>query len=150
MIEAARAAGKPVLVDPKGDDYSRYAGATLVTPNRAELRAVVGRWTSEADLAERAQKLRRSLALPALLLTRSEEGMTLYTDEGEWSVPAQAREVYDVSGAGDTVIAVLAAMMASGADLREAVATANRAGGIVVGKLGTSTVSREELFGAQS
>ncbi|MEY2896937.1 MAG: hypothetical protein RL669_1206, partial [Pseudomonadota bacterium] len=147
MIEAARAAGKPVLVDPKGDDYSRYAGATLVTPNRAELRAVVGRWTSEADLAERAQKLRRSLALPALLLTRSEEGMTLYTDEGEWSVPAQAREVYDVSGAGDTVIAVLAAMMAAGADLREAVATANRAGGIVVGKLGTSTVSREELFG---
>ncbi|HRZ02650.1 MAG TPA: D-glycero-beta-D-manno-heptose-7-phosphate kinase [Burkholderiaceae bacterium] len=150
MIEAARAAGKTVLVDPKGDDYSRYAGANLVTPNRAELREVVGRWTSEADLAERAQKLRRSLALPALLLTRSEEGMTLYTDQGEWSVPAQAREVYDVSGAGDTVIAVLAAMLAAGADLREAVATANRAGGIVVGKLGTSTVSREELFGAQS
>jgi rfaE bifunctional protein kinase chain/domain len=150
MIDAARAAGKPVLVDPKGEDYSRYAGASLVTPNRAELREVVGRWRDEADLAERAQTLRRELALPALLLTRSEEGMTLYTDAGAWSVPAQAREVYDVSGAGDTVIAVLAAMLAAGADLREAVATANRAGGIVVGKLGTSTVSREELFGAQS
>ena len=150
MIEAARAAGKPVLVDPKGEDYSRYAGATLVTPNRAELRAVVGRWRDEADLTERAQRLRRELALPALLLTRSEEGMSLYTDDGVWSVPAQAREVYDVSGAGDTVIAVLAAMLAAGADLRTAVATANRAGGIVVGKLGTSTVSREELFGAQS
>ncbi len=148
MIELARAAGKPILVDPKGDDYSRYAGATVITPNRAELREVVGRWKSEADLQARAQKLRRELALQALLVTRSEEGMTLFTDDGAWSVPAQAREVFDVSGAGDTVIAVLGAMLAAGLALREAVQLANRAGGIVVGKLGTATVSYEELFGA--
>jgi rfaE bifunctional protein kinase chain/domain len=148
MIELARAAGKPVLVDPKGDDYSRYAGARVITPNRAELREVVGRWKSEADLHERAQRLRRELRIEALLLTRSEEGMTLFTDEGAWSVPAQAREVFDVSGAGDTVIAVLGAMLAAGASLRQAVQIANRAGGIVVGKLGTATVSFDELFGS--
>jgi rfaE bifunctional protein kinase chain/domain len=148
MIELARAAGKPILVDPKGDDYSRYAGATIVTPNRAELREVVGRWRSEADLEARAQKLRGQLELQALLLTRSEEGMTLFTDDGAWSVPAQAREVFDVSGAGDTVIATLGVMLAAGAPLRQAVEAANRAGGIVVGKLGTATVSFDELFGA--
>jgi len=150
MIEAARAAGVPVLVDPKGDDYTRYAGATLLTPNRAELREVVGRWQDEADLAARAQALRRELGLQALLLTRSEEGMTLFTDDGAWSVPAQAREVYDVSGAGDTVIAVLGTLLAAGLPLREAVRWANVAGGIVVGKLGTATVAYDELFGAAS
>ena len=149
MIEAARAAGRRVIVDPKGDDYSRYAGATLITPNRAELREVVGRWRSEEDLVRRAQRLRTELGLQALLLTRSEEGMSLYTDEGAWTVPAQAREVFDVSGAGDTVIAVLATMLAAGLGLREAVNLANRAGGIVVGKLGTATVSYQELFGAE-
>lgn len=148
MIELARAAGRPVLVDPKGEDYRRYAGATLLTPNRAELQQVVGRWSDEADLHRRAQALRSDLSLQALLLTRSEEGMTLFTAEGAWSVPAQAREVFDVSGAGDTVIAVLAVMIAAGQPLQEAVSTANRAGGIVVGKLGTATVSHEELFGA--
>jgi len=150
MIELAHAAGRPVLVDPKGDDYSRYAGATLVTPNRAELREVVGRWSGEADLEQRAQALRTRLRLQAILLTRSEEGMTLYTDGASWSVPAQAREVYDVSGAGDTVIAVMAVMMAAGRPLHEAVRLANRAGGIVVGKLGTATVSYEELFAEAS
>lgn len=147
LISIASAAHVPVLVDPKGDDYSRYAGANVITPNRAELREVVGRWRDEADLERRAQKLRDDLKLQALLLTRSEEGMTLFTDEGSWSVPAQAREVYDVSGAGDTVIAVLASMLASGKSLRESVSLANKAGGIVVGKLGTATVSYEELFG---
>ena len=147
MIGAARAAGKQVLVDPKGDDYSRYAGATVVTPNLSELRAVVGRWRGETDLAERAQRLRGELRLAALLLTRSEEGMTLYTADGQRSVPAQAREVFDVSGAGDTVIAVLAVMLACGLDLWDAVQIANRAGGIVVGKLGTATVSYDELSG---
>jgi rfaE bifunctional protein kinase chain/domain len=146
MISLARKAGRPVLVDPKGDDYARYAGASMLTPNRAELREVVGRWKSEEDLASRAQALRGKLGLEALLLTRSEDGMTLFTAAGAWSVPAQAREVFDVSGAGDTVIAVLGAMMALGADLREAVRVANRAGGIVVGKLGTATVSYGELF----
>jgi len=149
MIERANAAGKPVLVDPKGDDYSRYRGATLLTPNRAELQEVVGRWRGETDLAERAQRLRHELALQALLLTRSEEGMTLFTDEGAWTVPAQAREVYDVSGAGDTVIAIVAVALAAGLDQRDAVTLANRAGGIVVSKLGTATVSYEELFGEE-
>lgn len=146
MIEAGRAQGIPVLVDPKGDDYARYAGATIITPNRAELREVVGRWHSEADLTARAQSLRTRLRIDALLLTRSEEGMTLFTDEGAWSVPAQAREVFDVSGAGDTVIAVLGSLLAAGASLREAVFAANRAAGIVVGKLGTATVGADELF----
>jgi D-glycero-beta-D-manno-heptose-7-phosphate kinase len=146
MIDIARAADKPVLVDPKGDEYERYRGATLITPNRAELREVVGRWRTEDDLTDRAQQLRKRLEVKALLLTRSEEGMTLYTDDGTWSVPAETREVFDVSGAGDTVIAVVAAMLAAGLDLRDAVRLANKAGGIVVGKLGTATVSYEELF----
>lgn len=147
MIELARQRGRPVLVDPKGDDYSRYAGATVLTPNRAELREVVGRWRSEADLERRAQELRRALRLEALLLTRSEEGMTLFTEGNTWSISTQAREVFDVSGAGDTVIAVLGAMLAVGVPLRDAVTIANRAGGIVVGKLGTATASFAELFG---
>jgi len=147
MIEQAHALGRPVLVDPKGDDYTRYQGATLLSPNLAELREVVGRWRDEADLTRRAQALRTELDLKALLLTRSEDGMTLYTADGEWSVPAQAREVFDVSGAGDTVIAVTAAMLAVGASLQQAMSTANRAGGIVVGKLGTAAVSFDELFG---
>lgn len=146
MIELAREADIPVLIDPKGDDYSRYRGATILTPNRAELKQVVGAWRSETDLIERAQNLRRSLDLQYLLLTRSEEGMTLFHNDGQFTVPAQAREVFDVSGAGDTVIATLAAMMATGAPIENAVSTANRAGGIVVGKLGTATVSFDELF----
>src|SRR5204862_7025044 len=105
MIDSARAKGKRVLVDPKGDDWARYRGATMITPNRGELREVIGRWRDERDLARRAAKLRRELALEALLVTRSEEGMTLFTDDGALTIPAQAREVYDVSGAGDTVIA---------------------------------------------
>jgi rfaE bifunctional protein kinase chain/domain len=146
MIAAARQAGKPVLVDPKGSDFTRYAGATLLTPNKSEMRQIVGDWSSEADLTAKAQQLRASLDLQALLLTRSEEGMTLYTENEVTHVPAMAREVFDVSGAGDTVIATMAAMLAAGVDLREAVTIANRAGGIVVGKLGTATVSKEELF----
>ena len=149
MIETARRAAKPILIDPKGSDYARYAGATLITPNRAELRAVVGAWSSEEDLERRAQSLRRSLGLAGLLLTRSEEGMTLFSDEGAWSIPAQAREVFDVSGAGDTVIATIAAMLAADAPLKDAIAVANRAAGIVVGKLGTATASHNELFGPQ-
>jgi rfaE bifunctional protein kinase chain/domain len=147
MIELARAAKKPVLIDPKGHDYTRYAGATVVTPNRAELAQVIGPWNSEAQLHERAQNLRRELRLDALLLTRSEEGMSLFDGEGHVQVPAQAREVFDVTGAGDTVIATMAAMLATGLSLREAMPIANRAGGIVVGKFGTAGVTYEELFG---
>ncbi len=146
MIKAARAAGKPVLVDPKGDDYSRYRGATLLTPNRSEFREVAGRWKSEDDLTERAQKLREELDLDALLVTRSEEGMTLYRRGERLHVPAVAREVYDVSGAGDTVIAILGVMLAAGAGYAEAIEFANKAAGIVVGKLGTAVVHPEELF----
>ncbi len=149
MITLARAAGKPVLVDPKGDDYSRYAGATVITPNRSELREVIGRWSSEDELNQRAHALRAELNLDALLLTRSEEGMTLFSAAGETHESARAQEVFDVSGAGDTVIATLAVMLASGMDLASAMKQANRAAGIVVAKLGTATCSLAELNAAQ-
>ena len=146
MIAAARAAGKQILVDPKGADYSRYAGATLITPNRGELAHVLGAWSSEEDLAARAQALRARLDLSALLLTRSEEGMTLFEPGRVTHMAAQAREVFDVSGAGDTVIAALGALLGGGLPLLDAVTLANRAGGIVVGKLGTAVVTPAELF----
>jgi len=145
MIALARRHGKPVLVDPKGEDYSRYRGATLLTPNRSEFRQVAGRWKDEADLAARAQKLRRELDLDALIVTRSEEGMSLFTASESHHEPTRAREVYDVSGAGDTVIAVLGLMVAAGAGLQAAMRMANLAAGIVVGKLGTAVVHPEEL-----
>ncbi|MFH1604255.1 MAG: D-glycero-beta-D-manno-heptose-7-phosphate kinase [Pseudomonadota bacterium] len=148
MIELAHASGKVILVDPKGDDFSRYRGATIVTPNRAELREVVGRWKDEEDLTRRAQALRRELGAQALLLTRSEDGMSLYQESGVVHQTTKAREVFDVSGAGDTVMAALAAMLASGATLPDAVHVANCAAGIVVGKLGTAVVDREELQAA--
>lgn len=146
MIAAAKRASKLVLVDPKGDDFDRYNGASILTPNKSELRHVVGNWSSEADLTQRAQKLRCQLQLDALLLTRSEEGMSLYQADAVDHFPAMTREVFDVSGAGDTVIATLAAMLGAGMSLRDAALAANRAGGIVVGKLGTATVTFDELF----
>ena len=149
MIEAARAASRRVLVDPKGEDYDRYRGAHIMTPNRTELSQVVGRWKSEADLERRAQQLRVRLGLEALLLTRSEEGMTLYTARGARHFPARAREVYDVSGAGDTAIAALGTMLAAGVALEAAVRIANRAAGIVVGKLGAAVATEAELFGSR-
>ncbi len=145
LIAKARAAGVPVLVDPKGEDYGRYRGASLVTPNRAEMRQAVGSWASEAVLQTRAQALRAELGLQALLVTRSEQGMTLFTEAGRDHVDAQAHEVFDVSGAGDTVLATLAVMRAAGQDWSSAMRWANRAGGIVVGKLGTSIVTAGEL-----
>jgi rfaE bifunctional protein kinase chain/domain len=145
MIEMAKTAGKITLVDPKGGDYSKYAGSTVITPNRSELRQVIGKWTSEADLTQKAQQLRTQLGLEAILLTRSEEGMTLFRENQVSHVGAQAREVFDVSGAGDTVIGTLAVALASGWEWDQAMALANRAGGIVVGKLGTATVSAQEL-----
>jgi rfaE bifunctional protein kinase chain/domain len=146
MIGAARQLGKRALVDPKGEDFSRYKGAYALTPNKAEMKHVVGSWKTEAELTAKAQQLRTSLELEALLLTRSEEGMTLYTEAEVMHVPAVAREVFDVSGAGDTVIATMATMLGAGMPITEAVQIANRAGGIVVGKLGTATVTKEELF----
>ena len=148
MIAQARAAGKAVLVDPKGSDFERYKNASVITPNRAELEQVIGPWNSESDLRAKVHELRKRLELQAVLVTRSEEGMTLFDAEGELHVPALAREVFDVTGAGDTVIATLATMVAAGLSLRQAVPIANRAGGIVVGKFGTATVSYGELFDA--
>ena len=118
----------------------------MLTPNKSELRRVIGNWNTEEQLTERAQQMRAQLGLEALLLTRSEEGMSLYTADEVLHMPTDAREVFDVSGAGDTVIATMAAMLGAGMGLGDAVRTANRAGGIVVGKLGTATVTREELF----
>jgi len=145
MIERARGAGKPTLVDPKGDDWVRYRGATAITPNRSEFRQVVGRWKDAAEMARKAQALRADLDIEALLVTRSEEGMSLYTAAGVDDIPAVSREVYDVSGAGDTVIATLGVLLAAGADIGSAVRVANEAAGVVVGKLGTAVVTPDEL-----
>jgi rfaE bifunctional protein kinase chain/domain len=146
MIQLARRRNKRVLVDPKGDDYSRYAGASIITPNRAELRQVVGTWKDEADLSRRAEALRRKLGLEALLVTRGDEGMTLFRAGRKVHIDTEAREVFDVTGAGDTVIATLAVMLAAGANVEAAVKLANRAAGIVVAKLGTAVATYEELF----
>ena len=146
MIASAKAQGKPILIDPKGSDYSRYQQATVITPNRAELQQVIGSWSNEEDLRTKAHNLRTALQLDAVLLTRSEEGMSLFDELGDLHVSAQAREVFDVTGAGDTVIATLATLVGAGLTLRQALPIANRAGGLVVGKFGTATVSYEELF----
>jgi D-glycero-beta-D-manno-heptose-7-phosphate kinase len=146
MIALARAAGKNVLVDPKGSDYARYAGASVITPNKSEMQAAVGAWKDDTELAVKAQNLRAQLKLDAVLVTRSEEGMSLFDAQGALHVPTHALEVFDVTGAGDTVIATLATLMAAGLTLREAMPFANKAGGIVVGKFGTATVSFKELF----
>lgn len=146
MIARARAVGKPILIDPKGTDYSRYKNASIITPNRVELQQVIGPWLDESDLQTKCQNLREQLGLMAVLLTRSEEGMTLFDAQGQLHVSAQAREVFDVTGAGDTVIATMAALVAAGMSLRDALPLANRAAGLVVGKFGTATVSYEELF----
>ncbi len=147
MVGMARRAGKKVLVDPKGDDYTRYRGATVITPNQSEFRQVAGAWKGERELTERAQQLRRKLDVGALLVTRGAEGMTLFQDGTRFHVSAQALEVSDVSGAGDTVIATLGVALAGGAGLQDAVRLANRAAGIVVGKFGTAVVTPKELFG---
>jgi rfaE bifunctional protein kinase chain/domain len=145
MIELARARKRIVLVDPKGDDYSKYHGATMITPNRAELREVVGQWKNDADFARRAEALRAELALAALLVTRGEDGMALFEEGGMREESVHAREVYDVTGAGDTVIGTLAVLLAAGATMHEAVRVANHAAGIAVGKFGTAVVHPDEL-----
>jgi rfaE bifunctional protein kinase chain/domain len=146
MIALARVAGRPVLVDPKGADWQKYTGATLITPNRAEFRDVAGGWADEAGFAEKARALRERYALDALLVTRSEEGMSLFDASGAHHEPTCAREVFDVSGAGDTVIAAYAAALAAGAGGVQAMQLANRAAGIVVGKFGTAVATVDEVF----
>ncbi|MFD1803945.1 bifunctional D-glycero-beta-D-manno-heptose-7-phosphate kinase/D-glycero-beta-D-manno-heptose 1-phosphate adenylyltransferase HldE [Mixta tenebrionis] len=149
MIQLARAAKVPVLVDPKGTDFERYRGATLLTPNLSEFEAVVGKCQDEAQIVERGMQLVADYELSALLVTRSENGMTLLQPgKAPLHLPTQAQEVYDVTGAGDTVIGVLAASLAAGDDLEAACFLANAAAGVVVGKLGTSTVSPVELENA--
>lgn len=149
MIKLARDAGVPVLVDPKGTDFARYRGATLLTPNFSEFEAVVGKCHNEEQIVERGMKLIADYELSALLVTRSENGMTLLQPGKEpLHLPTQAQEVFDVTGAGDTVIGVLAATLAAGDSLEEACFMANAAAGVVVGKLGTSTVSTVELENA--
>jgi rfaE bifunctional protein kinase chain/domain len=145
MIDIARKSSKLIFVDPKGSDYARYKGASLITPNRAELAHVIGLWSSEEQLHTKAQNLRKELEIPYLLLTRSEEGMTLFENDSIRSVPAITREVADVTGAGDTVIATLAVMAACGLSVEQAMIWANYAGGLVVSKLGTATVTYGEL-----
>ena len=146
FIEAAKTAGTPVLVDPKGSDFRPYAGATVVTPNVAEFQAVVGAVTGEDELVDRARRLCTDLSLTAVLVTRGDQGMTLVTSNGEsTTLPAESREVFDVTGAGDTVIAVLAATLAVGGDLEVAARLANLAAGLVVRKIGAATVTPSEL-----
>jgi len=146
LIKMARDAGKLVLADPKGCDFDKYRGATLITPNLHEFEAVVGPCADEKDLVQKGADLLERLALDALLVTRGEHGMTLIRkNEPELHLPARAREVYDVTGAGDTVISVLASALAAGKELPQAVALSNLAAGIVVGKLGTAAISAPEL-----
>jgi rfaE bifunctional protein kinase chain/domain len=149
LIAIARRQGKIVLVDPKGRDYQRYAGATAVTPNRAELSDAVGGWSDVAEMDSKAEALRIRLGLDALLLTMSEQGMKLYREGHTLHQPARASEVFDVSGAGDTMIAGIAVMLGGGQSWEDAVAFANTAAGIAVGKLGTSTVDLDEVLNAR-
>ncbi len=145
-IQAANAAGRPVLVDPKGRDFQRYHGATLITPNLSEFQSVVGHCADDTELVERGQRLLQELALSALLITRSEHGMTLLQrDQGPLHLPVHAREVFDVTGAGDTVIATLAAALAAGVTLSEATVLANTAAGLAVARLGAASISTAEL-----
>ncbi len=145
MIQLARTQDKIVLVDPKGDDYSRYVGATIVTPNREEFRDVAGSWKTEEEFTHKAHALREELKLRALLVTLGEDGMKLYEAGSVRHEHARAREVFDLSGAGDTVIATLGVMLGAGMPLHEAVVVANRAAGIKVGKLGAVPVHPDEL-----
>jgi len=146
MIEIAKKHNKILLLDPKGKEYSKYKGATLITPNKMELADVVGMWESEEELEQKAVQLKQKLNIDNLLLTRSEEGMTLFTNTKIQTYPTVAREVYDVSGAGDTVIATVGLMLANKMAMNQAVLVANIAAGIVVGKVGTATVSKSELL----
>jgi len=150
VITIGKSKGIPVLVDPKGDDYHKYRGATLLTPNRKEAQAASKvAITDEASLLKAGRVLRDSLQLEALVLTRSEEGMSIFLDDGrEIHLPTVAREVYDVSGAGDTVLSVIGVGLAAGLSLEKSAIVANMAAGVVVGKVGTSTVSPAELLAA--
>jgi D-glycero-beta-D-manno-heptose-7-phosphate kinase len=146
QIISAAPDGCRVLVDPKGEDFTRYSGAWLLKPNEKALRVVVGEWSSHAEMVKKAQVLRDSLGVKFILVTRGEAGMDLIGPDGAASYKAEAREVFDVCGAGDTVIATVAAMLARGYDLHQSILLANKAAGIVVGRLGASSVTFNELI----
>ncbi|MEM7253998.1 MAG: D-glycero-beta-D-manno-heptose-7-phosphate kinase, partial [Pseudomonadota bacterium] len=148
LIGLARERRCPVVVDPKGDSFEQYRGATLITPNLAELETVVGRCPDREAIVEKGSRLREELGLSGLLVTRSEHGMLLLSDDPPLELPTRAQEVYDVTGAGDTVVAVLAAAIGAGATLAEATELSNRAAGIVVSRLGTASVTAAELDSA--
>jgi D-beta-D-heptose 7-phosphate kinase / D-beta-D-heptose 1-phosphate adenosyltransferase len=151
LVRAARALGRTIVVDPKGTDYRRYAGADIVTPNRRELADATGMPVdTEAELLAAAASLRAEHGFGAVLVTRAEDGMTLLDSSGPLHFPAEAAEVFDVSGAGDTVVATLAAGLAAGLELPAAARLANVAAGIVVGKVGTASARPEELLAALS
>ena len=146
LIQMARQAGKPVLVDPKANDFSIYRDATVIKPNQSEFEAIIGRSKNEQEFVQKAEQLRQDLGLEALLITRSEKGMTLVQkDQESYNLPTRARDVFDVTGAGDTVMAMFATALASGKNMREACQLANVAAGIVVAKLGTASVFLHEL-----
>lgn len=146
LIEHARALGKPIIIDPKGEDFTKYRGATLITPNTSEFEAVVGPCATEEILFRKAELLRDELELDALLVTRSEKGMTLFEkSKAPVTFSARAQDVYDVTGAGDTVIAMIASHLAQGIPLPQSCKIANAAASLVVGKMGASYVTKEEL-----
>jgi D-beta-D-heptose 7-phosphate kinase/D-beta-D-heptose 1-phosphate adenosyltransferase len=146
LIAAGRKAGVPVVIDPKGASFGRYRGAYALKPNRGEFEAVVGSWANDAELYRKGEALRAELDLELLLVSRSEHGMTLFERDAEpLTLPAETREVFDVTGAGDTVVALLAAGLAAGLGAPEAATLANLGASIVVGKIGVATVSRSEL-----
>jgi rfaE bifunctional protein kinase chain/domain len=147
MIEAARKLGKPIVIDPKGRDYSGYRGASMITPNRKEFEFVAGAFRTNAELEQKARAMAEELALDAVLVTRSEEGMSYIGRDGRTlHMPARARDVYDVTGAGDTVIATIGCAVAAGADIEDVLHLANVAAGVVVGKLGAETASPQEIL----
>ena len=145
LIFLARNRNKFVIVDPKSHDFYKYQNCNIITPNCKELEAVIGKWYSEVDLTQKVSLLRQNLNIDYVLLTRSEAGMTIFGNNLKKDFPAQAREVFDVSGAGDTVVAVLSFLIASGSSLINAINIANKAAGIVVGKVGTSPISKIEF-----
>lgn len=145
LIRLAKRMDKTVLVDPKGHDYGRYAGADMVKPNLDEIREMTGGWGSEQQLTAKITTIMDQALISAVLLTRGPDGMTLFDDQGAHSIPSRAKEVYDVTGAGDTVMATVAVKLAQGWSLRRSAEAANYAAGVVVGKFGTATVSNQEL-----
>jgi len=147
LIAISKESDKAVLVDPKGHDYERYRGADVIKPNLNELREMVGGWGSEEQMAQKAERLRRESAIGAILLTRASAGMTLFTEAEVIQIPCVAKDVFDVSGAGDTAIAALAVALTRGHTLVEAARYANKAAGIVVGRFGTAVATAEEVFG---